>query len=123
MIEVRLFLKLDAETRIGHGKVRLLETIEATGSMSGAARVLGMTARRAWELVDHLNKAFGGPLVVGQSGGAGGGGAKLTELGREVVVRYRAVLAATEAAAAEHVAALEVLRASTVSQDGVDDGG
>lgn len=123
MIEVRLFFKLDAETRIGHGKVRLLETIEETGSMSGAARVLGMTARRAWELVDHLNRAFGGPLVVGQSGGAGGGGAKLTELGREVVIRYRAVLAATEAAAAEHVTALEALMAREEAQDGLGDGG
>jgi molybdate transport system regulatory protein len=122
MIAVRLFLKLDAETRIGHGKVSLLEAIAATGSISGAGRELGMTYRRAWELVDHLNKAFGRPLVAGQSGGAGGGGAQLTDLGREVVARYRAILAATEAAAAPHVDALTELMAASEAQDGLDDG-
>jgi molybdate transport system regulatory protein len=122
MIEVRLFLKLDAETRIGHGKVALLEAIDRTGSISAAGRALGMTYRRAWELVDHLNKVFGRPLVTGQSGGAGGGGARLTELGREVASRYRALLAATEAAAVPHVTALSELMAVVEAQDGLDDG-
>lgn len=123
MIAIRLFLKIDADTRIGHGKIALLETIEETGSISAAGRALDMTYRRAWELVDHMNKAFGRPLVAGQTGGAGGGGAKLTDLGREVVTRYRALQAATDAAAAEHVAALEALRAGPPMQDGIDDGG
>ncbi len=123
MIGVRLFLKLDPETRIGHGKVALLEKIDETGSISAAGRALDMTYRRAWELTDHLNKAFGRPLVTGQSGGAGGGGAKLTELGREVVERYRALQAATEAAAEPHVTALEALMVAAEAQDGLDDGG
>lgn len=123
MIAVRLFLKLDSETRIGHGKVALLEAIGATGSISAAGRANGMTYRRAWELVDHLNKAFGRPLVEGHSGGAGGGGAGLTDLGHAVVARYRALLAATEAAAAEHVEALEALMGTSIAQDGLDDGG
>lgn len=123
MIAIRLFLKIDPDTRIGHGKIALLEKIEETGSISAAGRALDMTYRRAWELVDHMNKAFGRPLVAGQTGGAGGGGATLTDLGREVVTRYRALQAATEAAAAEHVAALEALRAGPPMQDGIDDGG
>lgn len=123
MIAVRLFLKLDPETRIGHGKVALLERIAESGSISAAGRASGMSYRRAWELVDHMNKAFGRPLVEGQTGGAGGGGARLTDLGREVVTRYRALLAATEAAAAEHVAALEALRGGEAVADGLDDGG
>lgn len=123
MIGVRLFLKLDPETRIGHGKVALLEKIDETGSISAAGRALDMTYRRAWELVDHLNKAFGRALVTGQSGGAGGGGAKLTDLGREVVERYRALQAATEAAAEPHVEALEALMVAAEAQDGLDDGG
>lgn len=122
MIAVRLFLKLDPETRIGHGKVALLEGVAETGSISAAGRACGMTYRRAWELIDHMNKAFGRPLVTGHTGGAGGGGAALTELGREVVTRYRALQAATEAAAAPHLAALEELIASADSQDGIDDG-
>ena len=123
MIGIRLFLKLDPDTRIGHGKVALLEAIETTGSISAAGRALDMTYRRAWELVDHMNKAFGQPLVTGQTGGAGGGGAKLTDLGREVVARYRALQAAVEAVAAEHIDALEALRAGPPQQDGIDDGG
>ena len=101
----------------------LLEKIDETGSISAAGRALDMTYRRAWELVDHLNKAFGRALVTGQSGGAGGGGAKLTELGREVVERYRALQAATEAAAEPHVEALEALMVAAEAQDGLDDGG
>ncbi len=123
MIGIRLFLKLDSDTRIGHGKIKLLETIAETGSISAAGRSLDMTYRRAWELVDHMNKAFGRPLVSGQTGGAGGGGAELTELGREVVTRYRALLAATEALAADHLVAFEALRQPPPSQDGIDDGG
>jgi molybdate transport system regulatory protein len=123
MIAVRLFLKLDAETRIGHGKVALLEAIAETGSISAAGRATGMTYRRAWELIDQLNKVFGRPLVEAQSGGSGGGGARLTDLGREVVTRYRAALAGAEEAAAAHVAALEALMATGQAQDGLDDGG
>lgn len=122
MIAIRLFLKLDADTRIGHGKIALLEAIGETGSISAAGRALGMTYRRAWELADHLNKAFGRPLVEGHTGGSGGGGASLTELGREVVARYRALLAATEEAAGPHVAAIEALMAAGEAQDGLDDG-
>lgn len=122
MIAVRLFLKLDAETRIGHGKVALLEGVAETGSISAAGRATGMTYRRAWELIDHLNKAFGRPLVEGHTGGAGGGGAALTDLGREVVERYRALQAATEEVAAPHLAALEALMDAPEAQDGLDDG-
>jgi molybdate transport system regulatory protein len=81
-----------------------------------------MTYRRAWELIDHLNKAFGRPLVEGHTGGSGGGGTHLTELGREVVDRYRALQRATEEAATPLVAALEALMATAEAQDGVDDG-
>lgn len=123
MIEVRLFLKLDATTRLGLGKVELLEAIDTTGSISAAGRSLDMSYRRAWELVDHLNKAFGRPLVSGQIGGTGGGGARLTELGREVVKRYRLLQTETEAVAGPHLAALEGLVATAQAQDGLDDGG
>ena len=124
MIALRLFLKIDAETRVGHGKIALLEKIQETGSISAAGRSLDMTYRRAWELVDHMNKAFGRPLVTGQTGGSGGGGARLTELGREVVTRYRALQASAEAAAEEHLAAMaELMQAHGEAQDGLDDGG
>lgn len=104
MIDLRLQLRLDADTRIGPGKIMLLEAVDRVGSISAAARELGMTYRRAWELIDHMNKAFGRPLVIGQTGSTGG--ASLTDLGRDVVRRYRLIEQATREAAAEHIAAL-----------------
>ena len=116
MIAIRLFLKIDADTRIGHGKIALLETIEETGSISAAGRALDMTYRRAWELVDHMNKAFGQPLIVGHTGSAGG--ADLTELGRTIVDRFRRIEAAATAAAADHLTTLSSLIVAPVGRDG-----
>ncbi|MDR3439808.1 LysR family transcriptional regulator [Telmatospirillum sp.] len=107
MITVRFFLKFSSDTRIGLGKVRLLEAIGTTGSISAAARALDMTYRRAWELLNHMNKAFGQPLVTGRVGSTGG--AELTDLGRDVIARYRRIEADTQALAAPHVAALEAV--------------
>ena len=64
-----------------------------------------MTYRRAWELIDHMNKAFGQPLVVGHTGSTGG--ASLTELGTEVVRRYRLIEQLAQEAAGLHLAALD----------------
>src|ERR1700675_3820704 len=68
---------------LGPGKVDLLEAIERKGSISAASREMGMSYRRAWLLVDALNTMFGKPLVVAAPGGAHGGGAQVTKLGRE----------------------------------------
>jgi molybdate transport system regulatory protein len=76
---------------IGPGKVQLLELIQAHGSISGAGRAMGMSYRRAWMIIEELNKAFASPLVEKQTGGSGGGGALLTELGKEVAERYRRI--------------------------------
>lgn len=92
--------------RLGPGKVHLLEAIGETGSISAAGRSMKMSYRRAWLLVDDLNRIFKSPLVEAQPGGAKGGGAHLTPLGREVVANYRAIEAKTLAAAAEQIAAL-----------------
>ena len=77
--------------RLGPGKVRLLETIGDTGSISAAGRALGMSYKRAWLLVDELNRMFTEPLVTSRHGGAQGGGAELTPFGRSVADAYRAV--------------------------------
>ncbi|MGA2494399.1 MAG: LysR family transcriptional regulator [Roseiarcus sp.] len=108
MITVRVFLKLSPDTRIGLGKIQLLEAIETAGSISAAARTLKMGFRRAWELLDHMNKAFGRPVVTGHPGSAGG--AELTDLGRDVVRRYRRIEAETQALAAPHLVALDACR-------------
>jgi len=89
--KLQLTLRLDVggQATLGPGKVRLLELIGETGSISAAARVMGMSYRRGWVLVESLNAAFTGPLVSARPGGTGGGGAALLPLGAEVVRLYR----------------------------------
>jgi molybdate transport system regulatory protein len=87
----RLRILLGSASSLGPGKVALLEAIGEHGSISAAARSLGMSYRRAWLLVDAMNRAFRKPLVTTATGGARGGGAQLTDFGREVLRRYRAM--------------------------------
>ncbi|MFV3073898.1 winged helix-turn-helix domain-containing protein [Niveispirillum fermenti] len=105
----RLTLRLDFTNgaKLGPGKIRLLEAIEATGSIAAAGRSLGMSYRRAWLLVDEVNRAFAGPAVAGQTGGSGGGGTALTDWGRELVVLYRQVEAESRMANTTALARLE----------------
>lgn len=105
---VRFSFRLDFTPggRLGPGKVQLLEAIGATGSISAAGRSMKMSYRRAWLLVDDLNRIFRAPLVEAQPGGAKGGGAHLTALGREIVANYRAIEAKTLEAGAAEIAAL-----------------
>lgn len=90
---VRLTIRIDFESgdAIGPGKVRLLEQVAETGSIRGAATALKMSYRRAWLLIKATETTFGAPLIVAATGGAKGGGASLTDLGRKVVRLYRAV--------------------------------
>ena len=75
MKQAALWLRIDfADGRVGPGKIALLEAIQREGSISAAARALGMSYRRAWELVVELNQTFSGPVVARLTGGAGGGG-------------------------------------------------
>ncbi|MBS1181198.1 MAG: LysR family transcriptional regulator [Proteobacteria bacterium] len=114
MIDLRFQLRLDADTRIGPGKIALLEEVARVGSISAAAREMEMTYRRAWDLIDHMNKAFGQPLVVGHTGSSGG--ASLTELGLDVVRRYRLIEQAAREAAAPHLAALSAAVVAPASE-------
>ena len=84
------FRDFDRHEAVGPGKIALLERIGASGSLSQAERDLQMSYRRAWQLLDSLNHCFGERLVVTQKGGRGGGGARLTPLGRELIRLYRA---------------------------------
>lgn len=108
---LKLGLRLDFTPggRLGPGKADLLDAIAQTGSISGAGRAMKMSYRRAWLLVDDLNRMFRQPLVEAQPGGAKGGGARLTPLGLEVVTHYRAVESMVLAAGAAHIEALRGL--------------
>lgn len=84
---------------IGPGKAALLEAIAASGSISAAGRALGMSYRRAWLLVDSMNRHWRSPLVITAHGGRQGGGAALTDFGARVLANYRALeMALAEAA-------------------------
>lgn len=104
----RLSIRIDLAggARIGPGKVAVLEEIARSGSISAAGRVLRMSYRRTWELVEELNRTIGAPVVETAAGGNGGGGATLTPLGRAIVERYRAVELDTAQAARAHLLAL-----------------
>jgi molybdate transport system regulatory protein len=105
----RLRLRIDFEDAgyVGPGKVTLLEAIGRTGSISAAAREMGMSYRRAWLLVDATNTMFRRPVVSTSAGGKHGGGAELTEFGRELIGRFRAVEAEAHRALAAQLAELE----------------
>ncbi len=103
---VSIRLDLASGARVGPGKIALLEEIARHGSISAAGRALKMSYRRAWELVEDLNRHLGTPVVSAVTGGSGGGGARLTEAGAALVAAYRAIESATEAAASCHLAAL-----------------
>ena len=92
---------------LGPGKIKLMELISQHGSISQAGKEMGMSYRRAWLLVDEINRIFKGPLVETQMGGSGGGGARLTKLGRDVVGRYRAIEGAAASATSANLKALK----------------
>ena len=94
---------------LGPGKAELLERIRDTGSISAAGRGMEMSYKRAWMLVEEMNSAFNSPLVESMRGGSGGGGARLTKTGDEVLRLYRAVEDRALAAAAPEIAAIEAL--------------
>ena len=106
---LRLRLLFGDDAMLGPGKAELLERIRDTGSISAAGRQMNMSYKRAWMLVEEMNAAFNGPVVSSTRGGAGGGGAQLTEVGQEILRRYRAVEAVAARAAADHIAALQSL--------------
>jgi molybdate transport system regulatory protein len=82
-------LLLGDDIALGPGKVQLLEAIHETGSIAAAGRAMGMSYKRAWHLVDTMNRCFSGPLVEASKGGAHGGGAQLTPLADDVITLYR----------------------------------
>lgn len=107
MARLKLTLIMNSGARVGPGKIALLESVRDTGSISAAARAMGMDYKRAWLLVDSMNHTFAAPLVERIAGGPGGGGASLTAFGEEVLARYRRLEAAATSLAKDDLDALE----------------
>jgi molybdenum ABC transporter molybdate-binding protein len=105
-VGVRLWMERAGEAVLGPGRLELLEAIERCHSISAAARKLGMSYRRAWLLVDSVNRAAGEELVQRQTGGRAGGGAELTARGRAAIAAYRALQARIQQTASAPLATL-----------------
>ncbi len=107
-MESRLTLRVDLGPgqSVGPGKIKLLEAVAESGSISSAGRDLGMSYRRAWMLIEQMNLSFNRKVVTTQLGGTHGGGARLTPFGRELVKRYRAIEGKATNAAKAHIAFL-----------------
>jgi molybdate transport system regulatory protein len=97
---------------IGPGKIDLLEAIDAAGSITAAARRLDMSYRRAWLLLDELNRSLKSPAVESAKGGNAGGGSVLTEAGRHLITLYRRIEATARVANQQDIARLMALLGS-----------
>ena len=103
----RIRILFGEDARLGPGKIDLLEAIGQTGSISAAGRELSMSYRRAWLLVDSVNGMFKTAVVTAAAGGAHGGGAQLTDFGRELVAAYRRIEARMGEVVREELAPFE----------------
>jgi molybdate transport system regulatory protein len=102
-LRIRLRVYQGSDIAFGPGKADLLEEIQKTGSISQAAKQLGMSYRRAWLLVSTMNHCFQQPLVTTQTGGNHGGGARISEMGVQVLALFRSMEhAAAKATAHQH---------------------
>jgi molybdate transport system regulatory protein len=100
---ISIRIRLHNDHFLGPGKIRLMELIGELGSISAAAREMGMAYRQAWLLIDELNSLFTEPVVLKQTGGSQGGGAKLTQFGRDVIGIYRDIETSLTVAAASAI--------------------
>jgi molybdate transport system regulatory protein len=100
---VRFRIDFTETCSLGPGKIDLLESIQRTGSLRQAAQALGMSYRRAWLLLDGLNRSFSEPAATASIGGQGGGGVTLTPFGLEIIRCYRAAAQAIEPVARQEL--------------------
>jgi molybdate transport system regulatory protein len=106
VLKFRMRISKGDEIAVGPGKIALLEAIIDTGSITAAAKKLRMSYRRAWLLVDAMNRAFRSPVVETAKGGPAGGSTVVTPLGEEVIRRYRTIETIAGASARSEIAAL-----------------
>jgi molybdate transport system regulatory protein len=116
-LEPRLRILLGSSIAIGPGKAALLEAIAETGSIAAAGRRMGMSYRRAWVLAKTMNACFREPLIEAAKGGIGGGGARLTSIGREVLGLYRTMENRASAALMSDMEKLRTLMVDVPPED------
>jgi ModE molybdate transport repressor domain len=88
-VQGRVWLRTNGKSLLGKGRLELLRHIEATGSISKAAKAMKMSYKSAWDAVDAMNNAMGMPIVESASGGTRGGGSRLTDAGRRLIREFQ----------------------------------
>lgn len=106
---LRIRILFGDDLMLGPGKADLLEAIREFGSIAAAGRSMTMSYKRAWSLVEEMNRAFRAPLVDSARGGAKGGGASLTKTGEEVLANYRKLEKITADAGAAQLDAIRAM--------------
>ncbi|WP_416759627.1 winged helix-turn-helix domain-containing protein [Roseateles sp. So40a] len=97
-LKLRMRVTIGDVIAVGPGKIDLLEALDETGSITAAAKSLDMSYRRAWLLIDELNRSLKEPAVATAAGGAKGGGSVLTDTGRSLIALYREIEATAQEA-------------------------
>ena len=91
-MRIRCWIEVDGKRFFGPGPAQLLELIQQEGSIAKAAKIMGMSYKKAWDIVTDLNSRGHNPYVISRKGGEKGGGAELTDTGKEVLARYSVIL-------------------------------
>lgn len=87
-IKSRIWIEYENHVLLGEGRVQLLKAIGETGSLSKAAKSLNISYKKAWDLIDSVNKSAKQPVTVTSTGGKGGGGAELTQYGKNLILAF-----------------------------------
>lgn len=111
-IHTKIQLMSNHQIAMGPGKASLLEAIQLKGSISAAAASMGMSYKRAWDLVNIMNNSFNAPLVATLIGGSKGGGAQVTTFGLQVLTQFRAVEMKANAVIKDEISALQAMLAN-----------
>lgn len=90
-IKSRIWIEADGNILLGEGRVSLIKAIDATGSLSKAAKSLKMSYKKAWSLIDVVNKRAEQPVIIMNTGGKGGGGATLTPYGKSLINAFETI--------------------------------
>lgn len=90
-IKSRIWIEFDDHVLLGEGRVHLLKAVEETGSLSKAAKSLNISYKKAWDLIDAVNKSAKEPVTITSTGGKGGGGAQLTEYGKSLILAFDSI--------------------------------
>jgi molybdate transport system regulatory protein len=108
-LRVRCWIHVDNEKFFGLGRVELLQQVDKTGSLAKAAKSMGMSYKKAWAMVEDLNKRGNKPYVVAHKGGKKGGGAELTTNAKKVIDAYTKMMKQLDAVAKKHSRILKMI--------------